>query len=84
MAPYHVFMATSNGQRVLFQRFGLSELEYSLHEVAWPAPSKLTIGDIARPKQAILFTLRRLSVGFSAFSPNNWGNRYFYVGRVAT
>jgi len=84
MAPYHVFMATSNGQRLLFQRFGLSELEYLLHEVAWPAPSKVTIGDIARPKHTILFALRRLSVGFSAFNRDNWGNRYFYVGRVAS
>ena len=59
MAPYHVLMATSRGQRLLFQRFGLSELEYSLHEVAWPAPSKLRLRDIARPKQATLFALRR-------------------------
>jgi SAM-dependent methyltransferase len=83
MAPYHVLMATSKGQRLLFQRFGLSELEYSLREVAWPAPSKLTLGDIARPKQATLFALRRLSVGFSALNPKKWGNRYFYAGRMA-
>jgi SAM-dependent methyltransferase len=83
MAPYHVLMATSKGQRLLFQRFGLSELEYSLHEVAWPAPSKLTIRDIARPKQAILFALRRLSVSLSALNSKKWGNRYFYGGRVA-
>jgi SAM-dependent methyltransferase len=82
MAPYHVLLATSKGQRLLFQRFGLSELEYRLHEVAWPAPSKLTIEDIARPKRAILFALSRLSIGFSALNPNRWGNRYFYAGRV--
>src|SRR5207249_7353714 len=41
IAPYHVLMATSRRQRLLFHRFGLSELEYSLHEVAWPAPSRL-------------------------------------------
>jgi 2-polyprenyl-3-methyl-5-hydroxy-6-metoxy-1,4-benzoquinol methylase len=84
MAPYHVLMATSKGQRLLFHRFGLSELEYLLREVAWPAPSKLTIRDIARPKQAILFALRRLSVGLSALNSKKWGNRYFYAGRVAT
>lgn len=84
MAPYHVLMATSNGQRLLFQRFGLSELEYLLHEVAWPAPSKLTIRDMARPKQTILFALRRLSIGLSTLNSENWGNRYFYVGRLAT
>jgi SAM-dependent methyltransferase len=83
MAPYHVLMATSKGQRLLFQRFGLLELEYSLREVAWPAPSKLTLGDITRPKQATLFTLRRLSVGLSALNSKKWGNRYFYAGRVA-
>ena len=80
MAPYHVFMATSNGQRLLFQRFGLSELEYSLNEVAWPAPSKVTIGDIARPKHTILFGLRRMSMGLSTLNPRKWGNRYFYAG----
>jgi SAM-dependent methyltransferase len=84
MAPCHVLMATSEGQRLLFQRFRLSELQYSLHEVAWPAPSKLTIRDVARPKQAILFALRRLSVSLSALNSKKWGNRYFYAGRVAT
>ncbi len=83
MAPYHVMMATSKGQRLLFQRFGLSELEYSLHEVDWPAPSKLTLRNIVRPKPAALFAMRRLSVGLSALNPKNWGNRYFYAGRVA-
>ena len=84
MAPYHALVATSKGQRLLFQRFGLSELEYSLCEVAWPAPSKLTVGDVARPKQVTLFTLRRLSIGLSALNSKKWGNRYFYAGRVAT
>jgi 2-polyprenyl-3-methyl-5-hydroxy-6-metoxy-1,4-benzoquinol methylase len=84
MAPYHVLMATSNGQRLLFQRFGMSELEYLLHEVAWPAPCKLTIRDVARPKQTILFALRRLSMGLSTLNSENWGNRYFYAGRLAT
>ena len=82
MAPYHVLMATSKGQRLLFERFGLSELEYSLHEVAWPAPSKLTFRDMVRPKQVTLFALRRLSAGLSALNTRNWGNRYFYAGRL--
>jgi SAM-dependent methyltransferase len=84
MAPYHVLMATSDGQRLLFQRFGLSEVEYLLHEVAWPAPSKFMMQDMAHPKQAILFALRRLSISLSTFNSKNWGNRYFYAGRVAT
>jgi 2-polyprenyl-3-methyl-5-hydroxy-6-metoxy-1,4-benzoquinol methylase len=82
MAPYHVLMATSRGQRVLFERFGLSELEYSLHEVAWPAPSRLKLRDLARPRQATLFALRRVSVSLSALNGKKWGNRYFYAGRV--
>jgi SAM-dependent methyltransferase len=81
MPPYHVLMATGRGQRFLFQRFGLSELKYSLHEVAWPAPSKLCLRDIARPKQATLFVLRRVSVNLSALNAKKWGNRYFYAGR---
>lgn len=83
MAPYHVLMATSKGQRLLFQRFGLSELEYSLHEVAWPAPSKLKLRDMVRPKRATLFALRRFSVCLSALNSKKWGNRYFYAGCVA-
>jgi SAM-dependent methyltransferase len=82
MAPYHVLMATSRGQRFLFDRFGLSELEYSIHEVAWPAPSKLRLRDIARPKQTALFALRRVSVMVSALNAKKWGNRYFYAGRL--
>lgn len=81
MAPYHVLMATSRGQRLLFERFGLSELEYSLHEVAWPAPSRLRLGDVARPRQATLFALRRVSIRLSALNAKKWGNRYFYAGR---
>ncbi len=81
MPPYHVLMATSQGQRSLFQRFALSELEYSLHEVAWPAPSKLRLGDFVRPKQATLFALRRVSTRLSALNAKKWGNRYFYAGR---
>jgi hypothetical protein len=82
MPPHHVLMATSRGQRFLFQRFGLSELEYSLHEVAWPAPSRLRFRYVAHPKQTTLFALRRVFVGLSALNTKKWGNRYFYAGRV--
>jgi SAM-dependent methyltransferase len=81
MPPYHVLMATSRGQRFLFKRFALAELEYSLNEVAWPAPSKLRVKDLVRPKQATLFALRRMSISLSALNEKNWGNRYFYAGR---
>src|SRR5258705_1012085 len=32
MAPYHVLLATRVGQRRLFERFGLEELEFSVSE----------------------------------------------------
>jgi SAM-dependent methyltransferase len=81
MGPYHVLLATAEGQRVFFRRFGLTELEYSIREVAWPAPSRLLLSDLLRPRAAGLFTLRRLSQMTSVLLPGRWGNRYFYVGR---
>jgi len=80
MAPYHVLLATALGQRVLFRRFRLEELEYSVHEVSWPAPTSLSFSELKRPRLAGLFLVRRFSQAFSKFVPG-WGNRYFYVGR---
>ena len=82
MAPYHVLLATAEGQRVFFERFGLEQLEYTLHEVDWPAPSRLSLDDLARPRACGLFTLRKLSQSVSALRPAHWGNRYFYAGRL--
>lgn len=81
MAPYHVLLATAKGQREFFNRFCLEELEYSVHEVAWPAPSRLSAADVFRPRFAGMFFLRRISQSISALRPGRWGNRYFYVGR---
>ncbi|HWB00549.1 MAG TPA: class I SAM-dependent methyltransferase [Pirellulales bacterium] len=81
MAPYHVLLATASGQRTFFKRFGLSEVQYSVSEVAWPAPARLRFADWCRPRALALFTLRKLSQGISQLQPNRWGNRYFYVGR---
>jgi len=61
MAPYHVLLATSEGQRRLFARFGLSEVEYHLSEVCWPAPANLRVGLWRQPKQVAMFTIRKLS-----------------------
>jgi SAM-dependent methyltransferase len=83
MAPYHVMLATSRGQRGFFKRFGLHEIEYSLEEVAWPAPACLRLGDLKRPRAVALFALRRVSQMASALRPQHWGNRYFYVGRFS-
>lgn len=83
MPPYHVMLATAQGQRAFFQRFGLRPIEFSLHEVAWPAPSRIRASDLIRPRALALFTLRRFSQALSAMQPNRWGNRYFYVGQRA-
>lgn len=81
MAPYHVLLATADGQREFFRRFGLEELEYSVREVAWPAPCSLSLSDLRRPRTVGLFALRLLSQAASGLRPGKWGNRYFYVGR---
>ena len=82
MAPYHVLLATATGQREFFRRFGLDELEYSITEVAWPAPANLSFGDLSKPRAITLYSLRRLSMAISGFRPGTWGNRYFYAGRT--
>jgi SAM-dependent methyltransferase len=81
MAPYHVLLATARGQRRLFARFGLQELEFITSEVAWPAPARLSPGDWKRPRALGLYGLRRMSQAVSAVGGGQWGNRYFYVGR---
>ncbi len=81
MAPYHVILATSKGQQLLFERLGLHSLEYLISEVEWPAPSRLMASDIAKPRVAMLFALRSLSMAVTALNRQSWGNRYFYAGR---
>ena len=81
MAPYHVMLATSVGQRSLFRRFGLDSVEYTVHETDWPAPSRLGLKDWLNYRSVILFSARKASQGISAIRPGKWGNRYFYCGR---
>lgn len=81
MPPYHVILATLEGQRALFRRFGLSAVEERVTEVSWPAPSRLAPGKLARPRQLGLFSLRFLSRALSRLSSGRWGNRYRYAGR---
>lgn len=81
MAPYHVLLATARGQREFFRRFNLEEIEYTLREVAWPAPDGISLADLRRPRTAGLFALRRCSQAVTALRPRAWGNRYFYAGR---
>jgi SAM-dependent methyltransferase len=81
MAPYHVILATVGGQREFFRRFGLEEVEYVVHEVAWPAPARLSRSDWKHARTVGLYTVSRLSRAASALRPGVWGNRYFYAGR---
>ena len=80
MAPYHVMLATKKGQEECFRRFDLSQQEFSVTEVAWPAPTRLSRSHISKPRSLGLFAMRRLSQAISTLQPE-WGNRYFYVGR---
>jgi len=81
MAPYHVLLATSQGQRDFFRRFGLEEVEYKLREVSWPAPLGLAVSDLKNARTVAMFGLRRVSKAVSALRPSKWGNRYFYAGK---
>ena len=83
MAPYHVLLATAKGQRLLFQRLGLKEMEYIIKEVAWPAPSRLSLSDIRRPRSLGLYLLRLASQTISRLGFAQMGNRYFYLGQRA-
>jgi SAM-dependent methyltransferase len=82
MAPYHVVLATAKGQRLLFRRHGLKEMEYVIGEVAWPAPSRLSLSDLRRPRSLGLYLLRLASKTISGLGFAQMGNRYFYVGQT--
>ena len=81
MPPYHVLLATAEGQRALFRRFGLEEIEFLMREVSWPAPHELKLEHLRRPRHLVLYVLRKLSQALSRLRPNRLGNRYFYAGR---
>jgi SAM-dependent methyltransferase len=80
MAPYHVLLATAAGQRAFFRRFGLQEFSFTLREAAWPAPNRISVSDLGRPRRLGLFLIRRFSQLVSRLAPHAWGNRYFYAG----
>jgi len=81
MAPYHVLLATARGQRLLFGRLGLEEMEYVIREVAWPAPSRLSLSDFRRPRSLGVYLLRLASQAITGLGFAQMGNRYFYVGQ---
>jgi hypothetical protein len=78
MAPYHTILATSKGQRALFNRMGLSELRYSVSEETWPAPAQFFSG----ARGMALNVLRRVSQAVSSAGGGEMGNRYFYIGNL--
>lgn len=80
MPPYHVMLATTKGQRRLFERFRLIEREFRVTEVAWPAPETLGSYRSMNIRSVALFFARRVSQRRSSFNMVGLGNRYFYVG----
>ena len=81
MPPYHVLLATSQGQKIFFERFGLKEVDYVIEEIAFPAPESISFSDINRPQKVISYMLRKVSQLFSSLNPQKWGNRFYFVGR---
>ena len=79
--PYHVLLATADGQRALFERAGLREESFTMREVDWPVPSTISGRDLFVPGRVGLFAARRLSRAVSALAPTRFGNRYSYRGR---
>jgi len=80
--PRHVILATARGQKALFERFGLTHVEFSTCEVSWPAPARISLSDLRRPRSVALFILSRISRTVKTLAPADWGNRYYYIGQL--
>lgn len=79
--PYHVILATTAGQKRLFERNQLVELDFRVKEVAFPAAEKLTPGAVTNPRQVALYAIRKVSqLATRLLDSEKNGNRYFYVG----
>jgi len=83
MPPYHVTLATREGQWALFRRFGLTPVEQELSEVFWPAPSRLSFRESMKPRAVALYSVRLVSRALSRMNSRRWGNRYRYAGRIS-
>lgn len=79
--PYHVILATSPGQRYFFSRYGLSEILFRVEEVAFPAPSRISLGQLTSLRTTSLYMIRKISQLISRINIEKFGNRYFYVGK---
>ena len=80
--PYHVILATLEGQWALFRRSGLDPIEEIVTEVSWPAPARLSSKDLLEARTVGLYVLRLASRAVSRLRPRRWGNRYCYAGRT--
>jgi SAM-dependent methyltransferase len=81
MAPFHVTLATTEGQMRLFERFGLEQIEFSVDEVAFPAPESISVTELRNMRTTGLYALRKLSRLTSSLNMKKSGNRYFYAGK---
>lgn len=84
MPPYHVLLATADGQRRLFTRLGLVVRDFEISEVAWPAPQRLGLRDIGNVRTVGMFILRLISQLVSLVGRRDWGNRYFCTAICGT
>jgi SAM-dependent methyltransferase len=81
MAPFHVILATTDGQEILFERAGLEKVAYRISEIAFPAPETLALKELSNVRNASLYGIRKISKFVTRLGGNKIGNRYFYVGR---
>jgi len=76
-APFHVLLATTKGQRSLFNRFGLQEIEFDVRQINFPAPEYFK--NIRGLRQTGLYLIRKIS---QLISSKNNGNHYYFIGKA--
>ena len=79
--PHHVHMASQRGQEAFFVRHGLCIDEFTVSDVAWPAPSRFERAMLSQPRPLALYSLRRVSSLLSRLLPGRALNRYRVRGR---
>lgn len=84
LPPYHVTLATAAGQRALFRRAPLEEVSFTVTETAWPAPASMGVAGDRRGRALRALRVASTAVTTAVHPLATWGNRYDYVGRVAT
>lgn len=79
LRPYHIFFANRDNQLNFFRKHGLELLYMKIFEWAWPYPE--TWKSAKTLIQKVEFFVGQLSKVLSK-SSDNWGNRFYYVGRL--